>query len=142
MKRTQKMLSLILAALILSAPVLSACSDETGETPAADTSAAPETTAEETTAAETEPPIPYDYLTKKNYDGRAFTIASPSSGTRYIPGQFLTAEESGDVIMDAAYQRNLNVSEELGVTIKHLMPADSSGFAAATPSAAESATPA
>ncbi|MBE6561143.1 MAG: hypothetical protein E7662_08445 [Ruminococcaceae bacterium] len=132
MKRTTKMLSLILAALMLSASVLSACSDEPQDSP--DTTAPSSgdtTTAEVTTAAETEPSIPYDYIEKKNYNGKVFTIATPSSSTRYIPGQFMTEAETGDVIMDAAYERNLHVSEALGVTIKHLMPVDSAGFAAA-----------
>ena len=80
MKRTTKMLSLILAALMLSAPVLSACSDEQEDnTPdTAASSTADTTAAEVTTAAETEPPIPYDYIEKKNYNGKVFTIATPS----------------------------------------------------------------
>lgn len=130
MKRMRGTLSRTAALLLLASVLLGGCSEST-DTPDTDDTSAAETTAAETTAAETAPPIPYEYIVKKNYDGKVFTIATPSSGTRYIPGQFLTESETGDVIMDAAYTRNLHVSEELGIKIRHLMPADSAGFAAA-----------
>ncbi|MBE6560364.1 MAG: extracellular solute-binding protein [Ruminococcaceae bacterium] len=118
---------LALAMLASSAAMLASCSDSEGtpdETSGAGDTTVADTTAD-TTPVETAPPTPYDYITKK-WDGKTFTIGTPNSGTRYIPGQFLTEEETGDIIMDSAYKRNLAVSEKFGVTIKHLAPANQS----------------
>lgn len=59
-------------------------------------------------------------LPDKDYNGRTFTVTSPASGTRYLPGQILTEEESGDIIMDAAYIRNRNVEEQFNISIAYL----------------------
>jgi len=116
----------ILAALLCTATVtamLASCGG--GDTPAAgnpDTTtaggdAAETTVAEETTTAELSA---YDYLPEKNYDGKSYTVYTPDSGTRYLPGQIITTEETGDVIMDAAYVRNRNVEDKFNVEIKHI----------------------
>ncbi len=123
MKKKLTALLLVLAMLASSAAMLASCGDSEG-TPDETSGAADstgETTPAETEPVETAPPTPYDYITKK-WDGKTFTIGTPNSGTRYIPGQFLTEEETGDIIMDSAYKRNLKVSEQFGVTIKHLAP--------------------
>ena len=128
-----------LTALALAAAMLLSCSgvlvscnaeenvpaqaDETEKITTAETTTA-ETTAAETTAAETEPLTPYTYIKEpKKYDGKTFTMVAPNSGTRYLPGQMLTAEETGDVIMDAAFRRNLAVEETFGIKIKLESPA-------------------
>jgi len=132
MKKKLTSLLLVLAMLASSAAMLASCSDGEGtsdETSGAGDTTVADTTTADTTPVETAPPTPYDYITKK-WDGKDYTIGTPSSGTRYIPGQFLTEEETGDIIMDSAYRRNLNVSEAFGVNIKHLMPADMGKFPA------------
>ena len=117
--------------LLSSAVLLVSCGEDT-EVPA-DTTSAGDTAAEavETTVpAETNPLTAWDYLPKKNYDGRTYTIVTPNGGTRYIPGQFLTEQESGDIIMDAAYRRNMTVEEGFSVKIKHVPLASQTQFAA------------
>ncbi len=117
MMTPSRTISALLAALMLSAPLITACSD--GDTPkdtsdAADPVTDAVTTTEAVTTAEAVPVTPYDYITKK-YDGATFTFVCPTDGTRYSPGQFVTEEETGDIIMDGAYRRNLTVSEKLDV---------------------------
>jgi len=134
MKKRLTALLLALAMMASTAAMLASCSDDQApadDTTVADGTTAPaDTTTAETTPAETEPPIPYDYITKK-WDGKTYVMCTPSSGTRYIPGQFLTTEETGDILMDSAYRRNLAVSEKLGVKFEHVMPATQAKSAAA-----------
>lgn len=117
----------ILAALICAATfttVLASCGggNDTpasggNDTTAAGGDAADTTVAEETTTAELSA---YDYLPEKTYDGKSYTVYTPETGTRYLPGQILTTEETGDVIMDAAYIRNRNVEDKFDIKIKHI----------------------
>lgn len=117
MKNRVTAMLLILA--MLASAVLTSCSqDGTGDDTTASDTTADTTTAE--TTAETEPVTPYSYITK-TWDGKTYTMCTPDSGTRYIPGQFITEEETGDIIMDGAYQRNMLVSENLDVTFEHVM---------------------
>ncbi|MBE6559526.1 MAG: hypothetical protein E7662_00255 [Ruminococcaceae bacterium] len=129
MKHTKRT-ALLLSILMLSSALLASCSSE--EHPSDDTSVSAETTSApiaETTAAP-EPEIPYDYI-EKTYDGRTYTMATPADGSRSIPGIFIMEEETGDVVNDAVYRRNLTVKDKLDVKLAHVMPAPKSGFAAA-----------
>lgn len=114
---------LLLLAMLLP---LTACGDTV---PAEEDTATPDTSAELSTETEAETEFTaYSYLPAETYGGRTFTIATPSTGTRYIPGQFITEEATGDIIMDGAYERNLIVEETFDVKIAHEMPGDSASF--------------
>jgi len=123
-----------LTALALAAAMLLSCSgvlvscnakeNVPARTDGTEANTGTETSTAETTAAETELLTPYTYIKDlKKYDGKSFTMVAPNSGTRYLPGQMLTTEETGDVIMDAAYRRNLAVEETFGIKIKLESPA-------------------
>ncbi|MDD4772936.1 MAG: extracellular solute-binding protein [Eubacteriales bacterium] len=62
----------------------------------------------------------YDRLPDIDYDGAEFTVVSPDTGTRYLPGQIMTTEETGDIIMDAAYIRNRNVEDYFNIELIHI----------------------
>ncbi len=115
----------ILLLLAMLAPLFASCGDTAADP--AETESAAETESVTETEAETEYTA-YSYLPADTYDGRSFTVATPSTGTRYIPGQFITEEATGDIIMDGAYERNLIVEETFDIRIIHEMPADSNGF--------------
>ena len=124
--------ALLLGAVTVTSALLTSCSqepkpaDETTESAPADTTS---TQITETTAAP-EPEIPYDYI-PKTYGGRTYTMVTPADGSRSIPGSFITEEETGDVVNDAVYRRNMTVKEKLDVKLAHVMPASMTGFAAA-----------
>lgn len=114
----------ILLLLAMLTPLLLSC----GNAPADPAETEP---AEDVTAAETEAETEYTaytYLPTDTYNGRTFTIASPSTGTRYIPGQFITEEATGDIIMDSAYERNLIVEETFDIKLIHEMPSTKEEF--------------
>ncbi|MBR4960211.1 MAG: extracellular solute-binding protein [Clostridia bacterium] len=119
----KKQISILLLLAMLT-PLFASCGDTA---PAAEETAPVDETIPAETEAETEYTA-YTYLPADTYDGRTFTMASPSTGTRYIPGQFITEEATGDIIMDGAYERNLIVEETFDIKILHEMPADSAGF--------------
>ena len=105
----------ILILLILcTAVVACGCNEtaKTNETTATDTHNSDETTAKEITA--------YDFLPKTTYKGEKFVVVTPDAGTRYLPGQIMTTEATGDIIMDAAYDRNRLVEEKLEIEIEHI----------------------
>ncbi len=120
MKRTLTLfLALLLTVGALSS--LAACSGGGTDPEATTAQAAAATT---TAPPETEPPEPsaYDYLPAEKYDGRTYTMVSPDGKmTRYIPGQFITEEATGDIVMDSAYERNMAVEERFGIKLKHVM---------------------
>ena len=106
----RRSLAFILAALMLSA---SACGG--ADTPA-DTTAAPDGT---TSAADTE--RPFYNVDGKNYEGYEFRIWNVDSEKENkwtgIPDDIDTETESGDVLNDAIYRRNLAVEEALNIKI-------------------------
>jgi len=114
----KKTLAALLAILTIAMTTLASCGggDTSADTPkdtaAADTTAAE--TAETTTAAEyVDPGV--------NYDGAEIVIAAYSSDTYFWQAasycDAFAAEENGDPINDALYQRNRKVEETLGVKI-------------------------
>lgn len=102
----------LLTALILL-PIFSSCSSEpSGENLPADTTAAQETvvTSEETTdRSQTKDNLPQDLA----FDGEEIRFAC--RGVELFARE-LTAEDSGDVVDSAIYNRNLAVEERLGIT--------------------------
>lgn len=108
--------ALLLAAL-LAAPVCASCADTPASDPA-DTTAA---VTEAQTAAETVDPddrtqmkdtLPDDL----DFDGRTFTvfISCPSDQNDFLGG---VAEQTGDLVEDAVYNRNASVEERLNVKL-------------------------
>ena len=123
-KRMLSMLSLMLA-LVLLLPTAIACGKDDTQEPAATTAAV--TTlgggndTEATTApVETEPPVPADDellldLTKR-YDGQTLNMMIRQE---YVT-EFMTEHVTGDVINDAAYNRDVKIAEDLGITINYI----------------------
>ena len=111
-----KLLSMILVILIICALAVSCGNAQSGtnETTGVgnETGNAADTIANELTA--------YDFLPKKTYNGEKFVVVTPETGTRYLPGQIITEEATGDIIMDAAYDRNRIVEEKFDVVIEHI----------------------
>ena len=119
-----KILSLILIILMISTLIIS-CGDAqsgTKETTGSDieTVNTADTTINEITA--------YNFLPKKTYNGEKFVVVAPETGTRYLPGQIMTEEVTGDIIMDAAYDRNRLVEERFDVVIEHIPVASASYY--------------
>ena len=114
----KKTLAALLALLTIAMTTLASCGggDTSANTPndtaSADTTAAE--TAETTTAAEYQAP-------GVNYDGAEIVIAAYSSDSYFWQAasycDAFAAEENGDPINDALYQRNRKVEETLGVKI-------------------------
>ncbi len=102
-----KLTSIILAALILSS-VLLACGGK-GDTPAQNSSADTQTdaeTIEETTAPATSVPVGTDF------GGITLNVMNYSVENFY----FDVAEETGDVVNDAVYERNMKVQNDVNVS--------------------------
>ncbi len=103
MKRTLS--TLLLAALLISA--FAAC----GEKPAGNTGDSAVTTAAET-AAETEADI-FEGLSAKTYGGKDYVILVREG----VESQFYAEEETGELLNDAVYRRNMQVEDRLGAKI-------------------------
>ncbi len=110
-----------LAAWILLAVMLTAatsCSGGSGETAAAEdnvpkTELTAENTEEETEAVQIQPDLP-----EKDYEGYTFTIYSKGSDhPHWVAKDVYAAEETGDPIVDAVFQRNLMIEEKYNVKI-------------------------
>ncbi|MBE6613311.1 MAG: hypothetical protein E7632_12555, partial [Ruminococcaceae bacterium] len=114
MKKHTRLFTLILAGILLaSCGGTSAGSDTT----AADT----------TTAAETEPEIT-DNLPEKDFGGAEVNILSVASTVNSV-NAFFDAEETGDVLDDAVYNRNLAIEERFNVDLIYdIQPGYSGGM--------------
>ena len=109
--------------LILCGLILTACgspSDETTVTTPSDETTAADTTAELTGRDAVKCSLPDDV----RFDGKTVNILIRDTDDAK---QEIYAEQSGDVVDDAIYARNLAVSERLGVTIEHTAIADKYG---------------
>ena len=109
--------------LILCSLILTACgsqSDEPTVTTPSDETTAADTTAELTGRDAVKCSLPEDV----RFDGKTVNIL-----VRDDEGNIreVYAEQTGDVVDDAVYTRNLAVSERLGVTIEHTAIEDSYG---------------
>lgn len=100
-----KKLTLILAALMLM-PMFASCSDTTAET-----QAAADTAAVETEPAETEIP---DDLPEMDYGGADYRIYTRQCCVSHANGVYMP-EQTGDVVSDAVYNRNLTIEERFNV---------------------------
>ncbi|NLZ36322.1 MAG: hypothetical protein GX897_02435 [Clostridiales bacterium] len=106
-----KLTSIILAALVLSS-VLLACGGK-GDTPAQNGSADTQTdaeTIEETTAPATSVPVGTDF------GGTTLNVMNYTMENFY----FDVAEETGDVVNDAVYERNMKVQNDVNVSFNIL----------------------
>ncbi len=126
MKREFKRSLCLLLALVLAVvpTVFAGCSEKTApaETDAGQTAPAPDTTAQG--AAETEPEpeetLPPLDVESADYGGRDFTIITSDWGG-YVPLEVtdIVADEiTGEVLNDAAYNRNLYMAENFKVGVK------------------------
>ena len=113
-KSMKKVLALILASLLLASS-LAACastpSDDTSDT----TAQADTTAAVETTVAETKNPNEDD-LPERDFKGEEFTFL-----VRTELGYEFSAEDDGDVVNAAVYNRNLTLSERFKVNFKYIL---------------------
>ena len=118
MKRTSKLLSLLLAALMLASS-LAACSggddpaDTTGSGDSADTTTVPE----ETTADPLADPFP-----DVTYDGYNFRLYGAISDT-VVFSTIYREEEKGETVNDAVFNRNKAVEERFKIKITHVQSA-------------------
>lgn len=105
----KKLIAIFLAAIVLISPLISACGEK-ADTPAPGQQTEDPASAETTEEAETEIP---DSLPEKDYGGYVFrelmTTDTETINT-YIP-----EEENGEVLNDAIYRRNQQVSERFNV---------------------------
>ncbi len=108
-KATLRKISLLLCLLMLGSTT--ACGGTAEETaPAADT---PETTSAETEPTETTREDVSDGLPEKKWGGQDFRILAPD----YLPDDLIAEEQSGALINDAVYNRNLVVEERFDVNL-------------------------
>ena len=128
-KYSKKLMSACLAALLLVS-ALTACSEGTAEnspaaenTPAADTVTA-ETPAEETVPEETEPEYVLGLPENLDYQGAAVTVLG---WQHYEDVEFDSEELNGEIVNDAIFNRNLEVEENLNVTLTFLEEGGRSG---------------
>ncbi|MBE6710893.1 MAG: extracellular solute-binding protein [Ruminococcaceae bacterium] len=109
MKRT---LSLVLALLLLaSATACGNAPEQTADSAGSTVSASPEVT-EETEAPETEIT---DNLPEKDYEGRAVNLLTSAEQWQDL----YNSEQTGEVMDDAVYERNLAVEDRFGVKLNY-----------------------
>ena len=117
MLSVKRILAALLASLMLI-PAMVACSEDTAETPADTTAAA----VEDTTTAETEPPETERSDAKDNlpaglkFNGTTVTWVYRNEDW-YLKWDVIGYDNSGEIIQDAIWQRNLNVEERFGITL-------------------------
>ena len=100
--------SLILAAVLLLSASITACSENAQST---DMDSAPQTDAKEITA-ETEPEIP---ITQVDYGGAEYRILTAAEQWQ----NFYLADQTGDAVDDAVYERNKAVEERCNITLDY-----------------------
>ncbi|MBQ4606861.1 MAG: hypothetical protein IJB15_09140, partial [Clostridia bacterium] len=102
----KQILCLFLALLLAS---MTACASETTDTPTADSTEAV------TEAAETEDPFPYtSHLPDADYEGFLFRVMGEEMRDHYE-----SEEQTGEVINDAVYQRNMAVEEKYNIALEY-----------------------
>ena len=105
----KRAITLILLAAICTGTI--ACGETSA--PAADDTTASEA---DTTAAETSI---YDVIPQKDFGGEEFKIYSYASSQSYNDAEYLTAEQTGEVIDDAVYKRNVLTEERLNIKLSY-----------------------
>lgn len=110
---TKRHIAALLAFSLLTAS-LTACGDESGMESGNPSSSVPNSSAETETSTETATETEIsDNLPENNYNGRDVTVWGDVQAYKY----FYNAELTGDVIDDAVYNRNMNVSDRFGVNL-------------------------
>jgi len=108
----KRLISALLLGAIITSSMLAACSkpaqNDTADTTSVQTDTAPDTEADETTA---DPDA--DNLPELDYEGA--TVRVLYRDVHNLPDYEMTAEQTGDIIDDAIYERNLEVSERLNI---------------------------
>lgn len=122
MRSSKKWLGLILG-ISMILPGVSACSRDTADPVSPDTTT-PESTAVTTEAVpETEPVDPRllieDGLPEKKFDGQNFTLYLRGGPDIYQPDDFVAEESSGDILVNAVYERNRDVSERFDINFQY-----------------------
>ena len=113
--KKSRILSLLLAALMLSTP-LYACSDD-GEQTSDDSAAA------DTTVAETEPdPLADPFPEDLKYNGYNFRFYG-DIGDTFVLCTIYRAEEKGETVNDAVFNRNKQIEERFDVKLTHVQSA-------------------
>lgn len=115
MKKTERVLVLLLALLMTALP---ACSEKAAEEPAGETDTPVQSqpsAEEEDASAETEPDI-YAVLPEASYGGADFGLLQYEE-TSAATSTVCVEELNGEAVNDALFQRTVNVSERLGVNI-------------------------
>lgn len=110
----------ILLTLLMLAPMFASCSEQNPDTntPTGDDATATPTGEVDVAEEEVEEPDPFEGI---DYAGREFRVytsvdtTDATNGDRFIRG---TEETNGEIVNDAVYDRNLFVSELLGITLK------------------------
>ena len=126
-----RIFALMLALMMLTSTAI-ACgkkedtANDGAATTAATTAAQAEGAEATTTAAETEPPVPADDellldLTKR-YDGQTLNMMIRQE----YQTEFKSEMTNGDIINDTAYNRDIKISEDLGITINYIPVAQGS----------------
>jgi hypothetical protein len=122
MRKSKKWLGLILG-ISMILPAVSACSGDTADPGSPDTTA-PESTAVTTEAVpETEPVDPRllieDGLPEKKFDGQNFTLYLRGGPDIYQPDDFVAEESSGDILVNAVYERNRDIAERFDINFQY-----------------------
>lgn len=142
MKKSTRLLSLLLSALMLSPAFLTGCSEsETNtdkqQTPTANTENVTDNSATSGTENKTSTPddgslvaIEDDYdwtagVTKKNYDGYEFTILNGCTASWYAYTSISPEETTGEPVNDAFVERELRTEEFLNISITEINDSDS-----------------
>nr|MBQ4318968.1 extracellular solute-binding protein [Clostridia bacterium] len=114
----KKRISALLLALLMLVPVLASCSDsaDTADTTSADTAAVGETTAAEVVGETDRSQVKDNLPDNLDFKGQEIRILHRDDGADLSIE--VTAEETGDVVNDAVYNRQMTVEERLNVKLK------------------------
>jgi len=108
----------LLLCLAMLLPTLSACGSSPDTSPSSSDSLTESTVDMEETETETEAEtIPQDSLPEKDFGGRTVQVLTAAEQWSY----FYEAEQTGNVMDDAVYARNLAVEERFKVDIEHAL---------------------
>lgn len=124
MKTTVKLPAAFLAAIMLAAGIASCGStSDTIELAKTDPVDAPSPETEAETTEDNPYDVPDSLPSDLDFKGRTFTlfIANSANQNDYMGG---TGEETGDIVLDAVYQRNRSVEERLNVKLNYYADSD------------------
>lgn len=114
----KRITSLLIVLALLTTAFISCSGGKGSNTADTTTAAAAEVT--ETEVTETTELTAYDYLEKADYEGYKFRIIGPTGQTRYLPTTVVPEELTGEIIYDAAFDRNKAVEDYFNVEIVYV----------------------